>query len=368
MAENGAKQPLLQDGDPPNAGETRPTPQGAGAKRFRRCRTAPSADAAQDSPPGSKNRSQPERGRSAGSPPFAPPKELLRGARPSFRLVGVLLLAYLLAGTIAFYLAMDHMSGGRTRSRVVDALYFCVVTMTTVGYGDLVPASDAAKLLACAFAFAGVALVGTFLSKAADYLVEKQEALLFRALHLRRAGDRRALRDMEANKVRYKLYTSAALLAAALVSGTAFLVEVEGMRPVDAFYCVCATDHLHGPRGGGHGRRPPGRGRGLRAVQAQGAGEDQSGGDRRVSGGVRPARRRQLRHPLAARPHRGTAWIDGWAITGSQQGQWSQRREHSRKAEKSNSATRLQLLLCVFSIVALGAVGPIIVMGLRMLL
>jgi len=241
MAENGAKQPLLQDGDPPNAGETRPTPQGAGAKRFRRCRTAPSADAAQDSPPGSKNRSQPERGRSAGSPPFAPPKELLRGARPSFRLVGVLLLAYLLAGTIAFYLAMDHMSGGRTRSRVVDALYFCVVTMTTVGYGDLVPASDAAKLLACAFAFAGVALVGTFLSKAADYLVEKQEALLFRALHLRRAGDRRALRDMEANKVRYKLYTSAALLAAALVSGTAFLVEVEGMRPVDAFYCVCAT-------------------------------------------------------------------------------------------------------------------------------
>ncbi|RLM69357.1 two pore potassium channel b-like [Panicum miliaceum] len=237
MAENGAKQPLLQDGEPLNAGETRPI-QGAGAKRFRRCRTAPSADAAQDSPPGSKskNPSRQERG-SAGSPPFAPPKELLRGARPSLRLVGVLLLAYLLAGTIAFYLAMDHMSGGRTRSRVMDALYFCVVTMTTVGYGDL----RRAKLLACAFVFAGVALVGTFLSKAADYLVEKQEAFLFRALHLRRAGDRRALRDMEANKVRYKLYTSAALLAAALASGTAFLVGVEGMRPVDAFYCVCAT-------------------------------------------------------------------------------------------------------------------------------
>ncbi|KAG2557603.1 hypothetical protein PVAP13_8NG220205 [Panicum virgatum] len=234
MAENRAKQPLLKDGDHPNAGETRST-QGAGAKRFRSCRTAPSADAAQDSPPGSKNPSHQERGRSAGSPPFAPPKELLRGARPSFRLVGVLLLAYLIAGTIAFYLAMDHMSGARTRSRVVDALYFCVVTMTTVGYGDLVPASDAAKLLACAFVFSGVALVGTFLSflsKAADYLVEKQEALLFRALHLRRAGDRRALRECG---------TWSPTRSAALVSGTAFLVEVEGMRPVDAFYCVCAT-------------------------------------------------------------------------------------------------------------------------------
>ncbi|CAD6257146.1 unnamed protein product [Miscanthus lutarioriparius] len=241
MVENGVKQPLLQGGDPPNAGHAKPPP-GAGARRFRRCRTAPSTDAAQDSPPRSQDDPSLQRGSAAGTQ-LAPlkPKELLRGARPSFRLVGVLLLAYLLAGTIAFYLAMDHMSGDRSGSRVVDALYFCVVTMTTVGYGDLVPASNAAKLLACAFVFAGVALVGTFLSKAADYLVEKQEALLFRALHLRRADDHRALRAMEANKVRYKFYTAAALLAALLASGMAFLVEVEGMRPVDAFYCVCAT-------------------------------------------------------------------------------------------------------------------------------
>lgn len=164
---------------------------------------------------------------------------MLRGAttHPSFRLVGVLLLAYLSAGTTAFYLAMDHMSGDHTRSRVLDALYFCVVTMTTVGYGDLVPASDAAKLLACAFAFAGAALVGTFLSHAADYLVEKQEAILYRALHLREAN----LRAMEANKTRYKLYTSAALLAVALASGIVFLVTQEGMRVVDAIYCACAT-------------------------------------------------------------------------------------------------------------------------------
>ncbi|XP_066396011.1 two pore potassium channel b-like [Miscanthus floridulus] len=113
--------------------------------------------------------------------------------------------------------------------------------MTTVGYGNLVPASNVAKLLACAFVFAGVALVGTFLSKATDYLIEKQEALLFRVLHLRCADDHRALRAMEANKVRYKLYTAAALLATLLASRMAFLVEVEGMRSMDAFYYMCAT-------------------------------------------------------------------------------------------------------------------------------
>lgn len=235
MAENGTKLPLLQDGDPQ---WKKSWPDGA-PRRFRRCRTAPSSDAGPEyAPPTSQNTR--EQG-AARDQEVMPPKEMLRGTRPSFRLVGVLLLAYLAAGTTAFYLSMDHMSGARTGIRVLDALYFCVVTMTTVGYGDLVPASDAAKLLACLFAFAGVALVGTFLSKAADYLVEKQEAILFRAFHLREADHARTLRTMEVNKTLYKLYTAAGLLAVVLGSGTAFLTLEEGMRGVDAFYCACAT-------------------------------------------------------------------------------------------------------------------------------
>uniref|UniRef100_A0A0E0LG64 Potassium channel domain-containing protein n=1 Tax=Oryza punctata TaxID=4537 RepID=A0A0E0LG64_ORYPU len=219
MAGNSAlDQPLLHQQPPEGA-----------ARRFRRCRTAPSSE-----PPPTDNSSAAD----------APPKTLFSGGRPSFRLVGLLLAAYLLLGSIAFYLAMDHMSGTRT-SRALDALYFCVVTMTTVGYGDLVPASDAAKLLACAFVFAGVAVVGTFLSKAADYLVEKQEALLFRALHAHKQHQghetRMMVRAMEMNKVRYKLYTAGLLLVVTLVSGTVVLWKVEGMRVVDAFYCVCAT-------------------------------------------------------------------------------------------------------------------------------
>jgi len=46
--------------------------------------------------------------------------------------------------------------------------------MTSVGCGDLVPNSDTTKLLACAFVFTGMAIVGVFISKLADYLVEKQ--------------------------------------------------------------------------------------------------------------------------------------------------------------------------------------------------
>ncbi|CAO2144107.1 unnamed protein product [Urochloa humidicola] len=239
MAENGVQQHLLPnhgDDEPSMVVQPKTPPPPGKTRRFRRCHTAPSHNIEQ----GTNLNLQPRQGTSAASPLLPlppPPKGLLTGGggtRPRFWLVGILLLAYLLAGTAAFYLVMDDMSGDRSGSRALDALYFCVVTMTTVGYGDLVPSSDAAKLLACAFAFVGVGLVGAFLSKAADYLVEKQEALVFRALHLRD-------RDMEANRVRYKLYTAAALVAASLASGTAFLVGVEGMRPVDALYCACAT-------------------------------------------------------------------------------------------------------------------------------
>uniref|UniRef100_A0ACD5XA61 Uncharacterized protein n=1 Tax=Avena sativa TaxID=4498 RepID=A0ACD5XA61_AVESA len=233
MATNGVQQPLLNGGGH-SADAIQQKPRNA-VKRFRRCRTAPASDPASEEP------RPPPRPDNAGATASA--KIVFESGRPSFRLVGLLLLAYLLAGTAAFYLAMDHLSGHRSGSRALDALYFCVVTMTTVGYGDLVPSSDAAKLLASAFSFAGVAVVGTFLSKSADYLVEKQESLLFRAVHASAAHPARArLRATEAaNRTRYKLYATAVLLAASVASGTLFLWKAEGMRPVDAFYCVCAT-------------------------------------------------------------------------------------------------------------------------------
>lgn len=41
----------------------------------------------------------------------------------------------------------------------LDAIYFCVVTMTTVGFGDIVPASQMGRLLTLLMIFAGIALI-----------------------------------------------------------------------------------------------------------------------------------------------------------------------------------------------------------------
>jgi hypothetical protein len=47
---------------------------------------------------------------------------------------------------------------------IVDSFYFSVVTATTVGFGDLTPDTDGAKLFTVLYIFFGISLIGTFLN------------------------------------------------------------------------------------------------------------------------------------------------------------------------------------------------------------
>jgi hypothetical protein len=65
------------------------------------------------------------------------------GGRPGVGLVFLIELSMVVFS--ATYFALDHeFSGLHTR---LDALYFTVVTMATVGYGDITPTSQTARLL-----------------------------------------------------------------------------------------------------------------------------------------------------------------------------------------------------------------------------
>ena len=59
----------------------------------------------------------------------------------------------------------------------LDAYYFCVVTLATVGYGDFVPKTAAGKLFTTFYIFAGVGIITTFISVLIQrwkYRVEKR--------------------------------------------------------------------------------------------------------------------------------------------------------------------------------------------------
>lgn len=159
----------------------------------------------------------------------------------SLKQVSVILAVYLTVGTICFSLIPDQISGKKT-NKILDAVYFCVITMTAAGYGDVGPETNLAKSLACVFVFTGMALGGFALSKAADYIVGKQEILFVKAIHMRQTyGPNEILKETETNKVKYKFLTILTLILFLMTMGTLVLSLVEQLSYFEAFYCVCAT-------------------------------------------------------------------------------------------------------------------------------
>src|SRR5215210_1465458 len=67
----------------------------------------------------------------------------------------VLLVASLLVVGTGFYVAVEGWS-------VVDAVYFCAMSLATVGYGDVVPETDAGKLFTVAYVLCGIGILVSF--------------------------------------------------------------------------------------------------------------------------------------------------------------------------------------------------------------
>lgn len=70
-------------------------------------------------------------------------------------LVGLTLLT-LTAGTV-FYHFIEHFSW-------LNAYYFSVVTLTTIGYGDFAPHTNLGKLFTTLYVFLGVGIITAFIS------------------------------------------------------------------------------------------------------------------------------------------------------------------------------------------------------------
>lgn len=76
---------------------------------------------------------------------------------PLFRSSFYLLLLILFSGTM-FFATVEGL-------RWVDAFYLSVVTLTTVGYGDLHPVTDAGKIFTVIYLFTGMGVVITVVTR-----------------------------------------------------------------------------------------------------------------------------------------------------------------------------------------------------------
>lgn len=75
--------------------------------------------------------------------------------------------AYLGTGVLAYSVFLEKWS-------VVDALYFSVVSFTTVGYGDVCPSNVASKYFTCLYGLGGVVILGAVISTIGTRLINAE--------------------------------------------------------------------------------------------------------------------------------------------------------------------------------------------------
>ena len=82
------------------------------------------------------------------------------------KFIGLLLLVIgiLITGTL-FYANVEHW-------KVLDSLYFSVITLTTVGYGDFAPQTDIGKLFTIFYLLTGIGVLLSLIALIADNTIK----------------------------------------------------------------------------------------------------------------------------------------------------------------------------------------------------
>lgn len=88
----------------------------------------------------------------------------------------------------ALFCIFNHVVGGAITLHFLegwslyDAFYFCIVTTTTVGYGDITPSRVSSKLYVVYYVVVSIGLITALLSHLVSVLLDRQEAMLLAAL------------------------------------------------------------------------------------------------------------------------------------------------------------------------------------------
>jgi potassium channel subfamily K len=151
-------------------------------------------------------------------------------------------VAYLLI-CAEVYVWMEDMSH-------TDAIYLCMITFTTIGYGDLVPTHAVSKFFTCGFVFLNLLIVGQLLDYVVESVVEQRKKASQEFLE--NVFDKEEI-DTDADRhnnwvsKEYVALYEALLRAISMIGGTvvvgtvffAFLVDSHNI--VDAIYLSCMT-------------------------------------------------------------------------------------------------------------------------------
>ncbi|XP_068663539.1 two-pore potassium channel 5 [Aristolochia californica] len=151
-----------------------------------------------------------------------------------------LLLIYLSFGVVFYSFNRENFSGIETHP-AVDALYFCIVTMCTIGYGDIAPLSPTTKVFACVFVLFGFGFLDILLSGVVNYVLDLQENLILNSTMMGKTNRNSAknyIVDTQKGRMRIRMKVGLALAVVVTCVGTGTLVLyfMEDLDWVDSLY------------------------------------------------------------------------------------------------------------------------------------
>src|SRR6476661_6774991 len=96
--------------------------------------------------------------------------------------LGVVALV-ILTSAVGFY-AAENGTNPNLHS-LADAFWWSIVTVTTIGYGDIYPVTALGRVVGAFLMFAGIGALGIFTASIAAYLIkfDRLDALRIRGLH-----------------------------------------------------------------------------------------------------------------------------------------------------------------------------------------
>jgi voltage-gated potassium channel len=89
----------------------------------------------------------------------------------------ILILLIIISGGIGVYLA-EHKHPGANITNLSDAFWWAVVTITTVGYGELYPVTSVGRIIAILVMFSGIGIVVTLVTLLSDRNLQHAESRL----------------------------------------------------------------------------------------------------------------------------------------------------------------------------------------------
>ncbi|XP_028792595.1 two-pore potassium channel 3-like isoform X2 [Neltuma alba] len=154
--------------------------------------------------------------------------------------VGVIL--YVATGVLVYLISGSFK--GKSTYKPVDAVYFTVVTLCTIGYGDIVPDTAFTKIFTCGFILVGFGLIGILLNGLVTYICDRQEEMLLSAMDENRFNTlvRSYMIDKEKGRmrIRTKVGLALAVVVCCIAVGTISARYLEKLDWLDSFY-LCVT-------------------------------------------------------------------------------------------------------------------------------